>query len=100
MKWTHDSGEIKLFNLIAEVSSTWKDAALLLGMNMDSIKNYKQQSDDDVERLEHVMSYWIENCADHSEYPATWQGLVELLIALQRGTAAKRLKECLERRKL
>ena len=93
-----EDGNVKQFHLLVEVSSIWRDAALRLGLGMDAIKNYKQKTDDDVERFEYVMSYWIENCAEHKEYPATWRGLIELLESLERSTAALSLRKALERR--
>ncbi len=98
IKWANDRGEIKHFKLIARVSSTWAQGALLLGINNDMIVNYEQRSNDNESRLEYVLSYWIENCIDHQDYPATWDGLLELLNVLERSTTAENLKLALEKR--
>ncbi len=96
VRWADDEGETKHFSLIAEVSATWKDVALVLGMANDAITNIEQKSNDNVRRFEDVMSYWIDNCVNHETYPATWKGLYELLLTVQRSTAAEKLNKALQ----
>lgn len=73
-------------------------AATLVGMNPDMIQNIDQKYNDNERRLECVLAYWIEECADHKDFPATWAGLMELLAVLERRTTADNLRRALEQR--
>ena len=80
--------------MLEQVSDQWRHAGLLLGLSQAALKNIKQKSDEDVERFEHVLTYWIESNG-HLEYPLTWDGVCELLRDIDRDTAAEKLKQAL-----
>lgn len=96
--WVNDRDEIKVFKLTERISSTWRDAATLLGMDTVVIEDYQQKASDNVQRFKYVVSDWIQDHAENKMYPATWRGLLRLLFDLERKTAADFLTRALRRR--
>ena len=70
----------------------------MLAMHQDMIDNYRQKTNDNVQRLNYVIEDWIRDFSDHELYPATWRGLFELLFDLERCTTADALARALDRR--
>ena len=70
----------------------------MLGMNLDTIENYRQKTNDNVECFEYIMLDWIKDYAKNEMYPATWRGLLALLFNLERSTAADNLTRALQGR--
>lgn len=76
------------------ISSDWRRAALRVGINNDKQEDYAQKYSSNENRMMQVINKWIE-IAGTDEYPMSWQGLIELLEDIERGSAAEELKKAL-----
>ena len=80
--------ELMSLNIIAKVSSQWKDIGIRTGQ-ADKLHNYERRAiHGDQECCVRVFEAWIINGGSPPKYPMTWQGLYYLLCDVgRRGTA-------------
>ena len=95
LKWKDESGEEQTLQLIEKVSCKWLDFGLKVGLEMNCLEAWERQHHEDASRcwLE-VMKCWL-NMAGSRHYPATWEGLYQLLMDVGYKKVAKDLSTAL-----
>ena len=90
--WRNKQGEIKKFRLKASLFHKWWTIGKLVVPEPQLVLWSKIK--DDYECCEAVLSYWL----DHPppDYPATWEGLYELLDDSKLGQVATELKQAVD----
>jgi hypothetical protein len=74
--------------IIDKVSSKWTDIGLRVGLNWNQLNGYrKKRLGEEEDCCRDVFSYWIDDYGT-SQYPLTWDGLFDLLIAVKHRAAA------------
>ena len=78
IKWRGDQGQTQRFYLMENISHKWRTIGELLNLpfpKLESIATEHHDKPEDCCRA--VLGCWLENSSP--DYPATWQGLIELL---------------------
>ena len=92
IKWKNERGEVKKFKIKSSIIHRWRKIGNLVVPRQQLLVWAKRM--DDEECCEAVLSHWL----DHppSRYPATWEGLYELLDDSELGQVAIELKEAVD----
>ena len=92
IKWKNERGEKKNFRLKSSIMHRWRDVGNLLVPRQQLAVWAKRLDDKDC--CEAVLSHWL----DHPprNYPATWEGLYELLDDSELGQVATELKQAVD----
>ena len=87
------NGEIEKFRLKTSIMGKWRAVGNLIEVPRQQLEVWAKRKDDN-ECCEEVLSYWL----DHPppDYPATWEGLYELLNDSEIGQVAADLKEAVD----
>ena len=81
------------FELVTRVSSRWDSFGIHLGFPQDQLESWeKEYSRDTAKCWNKVMGQWLNN-GGTKDYPATWEGLYELLEDVNYKQVAEDLKE-------
>ena len=91
-----ESGEMQPFNLIEKVAYKWRTIGELLGLTyskLQSLADEYQQEPNECCRA--VLGLWLNN--PPLDYPATWQGLIDLLEDSQLGKVTTELRTILNK---
>ena len=99
IKWKDEKGETHKFFLMSKISNNWRAFGIqlnLLPSQLDSISKEHRENPTDCCRA--VFNKWLDNPS--SEYPATWEGFIELLDDCQLKGVADELKDVLRKAKL
>ena len=93
LNWKDEQEQHKhAFRLVDEVSAKWREFGILLGLTTNQLDAYEQQNRGCVDTIwNRVMEYWLSGKC--SEYPASWDGLSELLVDVKCQEVAKELKQ-------
>ena len=95
LKRSDHCGAVKKFRLLKEISSKWKTFGHLTDIKIEGIESIKETCDGDNERCcERVAEEWLKR-EDTSDYPATWDGMQELLSDLNLHQISEKLQEFL-----
>ena len=91
-KWKNKDGEVKKFRLKSRVVHKWRDIG-------DIVTSYEQLEVWDKDKDSNgccsaVLNHWLNH--PPSQYPATWEGLIELLDDIELSNVAIELKVALE----
>ena len=88
IRWRNEYGEQKKFHLKSKVHHKWRDIGNLLCSRQDLVVWAREKDSKDC--CEKVLSHWL----DHPprSYPATWEGLYELLNDSELGEVATQLR--------
>ena len=92
MRWKTKEGEIKKFRLVSSVYHKWRKIGTLVASRQQVVVWSKRM--DDEESCEAVLSHWLDHPPRH--YPATWEGLYELLSDSELGQVATELKQAVD----
>ena len=90
--WKSDHGEIKKFRLKSSIIHKWRDIGDLV-VPWQQLAVWAKRKDDK-ECCEAVLSHWLDHPPRH--YPATWEGLYELLNDSELGQVATELKQAVD----
>ena len=77
IKWEDESGKVQRFNLKEKISHKWRTIGILLGLTYSKLQSLDHEYRDPFESCQAVLDLWLDN--PPPDYPATWQGLVDLL---------------------
>ena len=93
IKWKNKKGEVKKFKLKTSIVHKWKEIGNLVDITWQQLEAWAKRMDDKA-CCEAALSHWL----DHppSDYPATWEGLYELLDDNELGQVATDLKQAAE----
>ena len=92
IKWKNTKGEVKKFRLKQSIMHKWRDVGDLVvpRQQLDVWAKEKNAK----ECCTAVLSYWLDHPPRH--YPATWEGLYELLDDSELGQVATELKQAVD----
>ena len=100
IKWMDKDGKVQKFCLVDKVTSRWESFGYLLDIPQDKLDSWKVECLGDLAKCWiKVMNYWLvnsqilDNPGDKPEYPATWEGLYEMLEDVEYAEVAKELRE-------
>ena len=93
IRWKNEGGEIKKFRLKSSIMHKWRDVGNLV-VPRQQLEVWAREKDSSKECCEAVLSHWL----DHPprDYPATWEGLYELLEDSELGQVATDLKQAVD----
>ena len=92
IRWKNERGETKKFKLKNSVIHKWRDIGNLV-VPRQQLEVWAKRKDDK-ECCEAVLSHWLDHAPRH--YPATWDGLYELLDDSELGQVATELKQAVD----
>lgn len=88
IRWRSESGEVKKFRLKGSIIHKWKDIGNLV-VPRQQLEVWGRRMNDS-ECCDAILSYWMDHPPRH--YPATWEGLYELLDDSELGEVAIELE--------
>ena len=99
IKWKDESGKVQQFYLTEKIAHKWRIIGELVGLTYFKLQSlddkywhrFKTQQPD--ECCQAVLYLWLDNPLPN--YPATWQGLIDLLKDSKLGEVATELKTVL-----
>ena len=92
LKWKNEKGEMKKFRLKQSVIHRWRNIGDLV-VPRQLLEVWAKRKDDE-ESCRAVLSYWLDHSLHH--YPATWEGLYELLDDSELGQVAIELRQAVD----
>ena len=92
IKWKNKRGEVQEFRVKQSIFHRWRQVGDLVVPRQDLEVWEKRKTDK--ESCEAVLSYWLDNPPRH--YPATWEGLYELLNDSKLGQVAIDVKQAVD----
>ena len=93
LRWT-DKGQTRILKVREKISPRWEEAGDLLGLTSECLKGIDIHRRGDVGMsCRDVLVYWLHE--NLSGYPATWEGVVQLLEDMDLSAAAQQLKNAL-----
>ena len=93
--WRNKEGEKKRFRLKRIICRQWKELGYLLGIPLTLLQSWEvNHNGDPLECINEVLSHWLENPTDY--YPASWEGLYDLLEDVELNEVAEELKQVLD----
>ena len=90
IRWKDERGEVKKFRLKQSIMHRWRNVGDLV-VPRQQLEVWAKSGMDGEECCRAVLSYWLDHPPRH--YPATWEGLYELLDDSQLGQVATELKQ-------
>ena len=92
MRWKNERGEVKKFKLKSAIIHKWRDVGNLVAPRQQ-LEVWAREKNAN-ECCEAVLSHWLDHPPHH--YPATWDGLYELLDDSELGQVATELKQAVD----
>ena len=89
IRWRNERGEVKKFWLKQSIMHKWRTVGDLV-VPRQRLAGWAKRMDDE-EGCRAVLSHWLDHPPRH--YPATWEGLYELLDDSKLGQVATELKQ-------
>ena len=93
IKWRDERGEVKKFRLKQSIMHRWRDIGDLV-VPRQQLEVWASDNWDAKARCANILSYWLDHPSRH--YPATWEGLYELLDDSELGQVATELKQAVD----
>jgi hypothetical protein len=91
IKWENERGQVRQFNLTEKIAHKWRTIGELLGLPYSKLQildhEYRYRFE---ECCRAVLKLWLDN--PPPQYPATWQGLIDLLEGSELGEVAAELR--------
>ena len=88
-----DGGRVKTFNLGEKVSGKWRDMGIRMGIGLNTLDNIEDDKGKVSKCWQEIMKKWMSGEGARSGYPATWEGLYELLNSVKVSKVAQDLKK-------
>ena len=96
LKWNDESGVQQSMRILDNVCNSWKDIAVLIGLDSSRIKAIETVRQlDPMECCRDVFDDWLKQGKGKGNYEANLEGLQSLLEDITHGTLAKKLKDML-----
>ena len=93
LRWT-DKGQARILKIREKISPRWEEAGDLLGLTVERLKGIDMHRRGDVGMCcRDVLVDWLHE--NQGGYPATWEGVVQLLEDMELSAAAQQLKKAL-----
>ena len=91
-KWKNKDGEVKKFRLKSHIFHKWRDIGNLVA-SYEQLEVWAREKDANG-CCDAVLNHWLNH--PPSDYPPTWEGLIELLDDIELHNVAAELKTALE----
>ena len=99
IKWEDKQGQKQKFYLMDKIESKWRDIGQLLGLSISQLDDLSTKyQDKPTECCRAVLGWWLDK--PPPDYPATWNGLIELLEDCQLSHVVTELKTVLSKASL
>ena len=95
IKWEDESGKVQQFYLMEEIAHEWRTIGELVGLTYSKLQNLDHEYRDRFESCRAVLDLWLDD--PPPKYPATWQGLIDLLEKSQLDEVATELRTVLSK---
>ena len=93
LRWT-DKGQVQIIKIREKISPRWEEAGDLLGLTVERLKGIDMHRRGDVGMCcRDVLVDWLHE--NQGDYPATWEGVVQVLEDMDLSAAALQLKKAL-----
>ena len=92
IKWKNDRGEVKTFKLKNSIKHKWREIGDHV-VPWETLEVWAQEKNAEA-CCKEVLLYWLNNPPPN--YPATWEGLYELLVDSELSQVAANLKQAVE----
>ena len=93
IKWRDESGKEQKLRLISRVSSKWESFGYRLDLPQNMLDAWRDECLNNSARCWcKVMHHWLTG-GDTPDYPATWDGLYEMLEDVEYSEEARQLRE-------
>ena len=95
LKWKNESGEVKKFRLKSHIIHEWRKIGNFVGASYAQLEAWSKEFQKNAEECcDAVLNHWLTQ--PPPEYPATWEGLYELLEDADLSCVAADLKVAVE----
>ena len=96
IKWKDDGGVVKLFYLRENIAYKWRIIGELLGLTYSKLQSLAAKHRDQPEECcRAVLGLWLQS--PPTDYPTTWQGLIDLLEDSQLNEVVSQLRTALSK---
>ena len=95
IKWEDESGKVQQFNLMEEIAHEWHTIGELVGLTHSKLQSLDHEYQDQFESCQAVLDLWLDD--PPPKYPATWQGLIDLLEKSQLDEVATEVRTVLSK---
>ena len=95
LKWRNDQGNIEKFQTKKQIFIKWRDMGNMLEIPWQVLEDWESNKKSSQECCDAVIHHWLNNPTE--DYPATWEGLYELLKDCELDVVASKLKKAVER---
>lgn len=88
--------KLAIFRIIDNVSDKWQDIGTHLGVSQTEQDNFRTKSIlENATCCTLVFDHWIKNGGHPPHYPLSWEGVYDVLCAINHRGTADNMKECL-----
>ena len=92
LKWVDEKGHAKSYRLVDKVSSKWRNIGSVCGLSPNQLDAWEHQYRGNTRKCwTRVMEHWLKG--ESEDYPATWEGLYDLLRDIEFSTVSLELDE-------
>ena len=89
-KWKNKHGKIERFRVVSEIFNKWKEIGILVGISHQQLEALEREKRESKACCIAVLDHWLQNAS--KKYPASWDGLYEILEDCELGQVAERLR--------
>ena len=93
-KWKNAEGEIKKFRLRSEIFHEWWEIGTFVKVPYSELRVLQTENRGAKYCCDQVLRHWLQH--PPPQYPATWEGLYELLDDCELGQVATELRHALQ----
>ena len=95
IRWRDKNRELKKFYLKHSICIEWEKIGDLVDIPSGLLEAWGiKYREDPLKCIKPVLSHWLSNPTE--DYPATWEGLYQLLEDIEYSEIAKQLRQCLD----
>ena len=91
-----EGGEKKKFNLEERVSGKWREMGIGMNIELNTLDNIEDDKGKVSKCWQEIMKRWMDGEGESSGYPASWEGLCELLGDVGASQVARELMKAVE----
>lgn len=97
IKWKDSKGVQQRLRITQSISNKWQEIGALLSISRAQLESWSlKYQQDNIKCCSAVLDYWLVSGCD--EYPANWEGLLELMEDMEFKVVAAHLREAIAQR--
>ena len=89
-KWKNQHGKVERFRIVSEIFSKWQEIGILVGISHQQLEAWEREKRESKACCIAVLNHWLRYTS--GKYPASWDGLCEILEDCELGQVAERLR--------